>query len=136
MNARLARVVIIPALLTCALLLAGGCGEDKAQQQAALAEASANLQPDDSELAAIYARSCRSCHTLASTGAPLTGDSAAWQLRLAKGMPQLLNSVVNGFGGMPPFGLCMDCDAAQFEALINFMAQPASAQSGASEAGK
>jgi cytochrome c5 len=41
---------------------------------------------------------------------------------MAKGMDTLVDNVVNGFGGMPPFGLCMDCDVAQFEALINFMA--------------
>jgi cytochrome c5 len=42
---------------------------------------------------------------------------------MAKGMDSLVDNVVNGFGGMPPFGLCMDCDALQFEALIQFMAQ-------------
>jgi cytochrome c5 len=43
---------------------------------------------------------------------------------MGKGMDVLVNSVVNGFGGMPPFGLCMDCDERQFEALIQFMANP------------
>ena len=42
-------------------------------------------------------------------------------------MNVLLDNVINGYGGMPPFGLCMDCDAAQFEALIRFMAEPAQA---------
>jgi cytochrome c5 len=37
-------------------------------------------------------------------------------------MDAMVGSVVNGFGGMPPFGLCMDCSAEQFEALIQFMA--------------
>ena len=41
---------------------------------------------------------------------------------MEKGINTLLDNVVNGFGGMPPFGLCMDCDADQFEALILFMA--------------
>ena len=41
---------------------------------------------------------------------------------MGKGMDVLVDNVVNGFGGMPPFGLCMDCDAAQFDALIRFMA--------------
>jgi cytochrome c5 len=83
---------------------------------------SATLLPQDPEIAAIYQRSCRSCHTVATTGAPLVGDTAAWAPRMDKGMDELLNSVVNGFGGMPPFGLCMDCSAEQFEALIQFMA--------------
>jgi cytochrome c5 len=41
---------------------------------------------------------------------------------MAKGINTLLDNVVNGYGGMPPLGLCMDCDADQFEALIVFMA--------------
>ena len=41
-----------------------------------------------------------------------------------KGINVLLDNVINGYGGMPPFGLCMDCDAAQFEGLIRFMAKP------------
>jgi cytochrome c5 len=83
---------------------------------------SRSLQPADPELAAVYQRSCASCHTVAATGSPLTGDTQAWQPRTAKGMDTLVDNVVNGYGGMPPFGLCMDCDAAQFEALIQFMA--------------
>jgi cytochrome c5 len=41
---------------------------------------------------------------------------------MEKGMSVMVDSVVNGSGGMPPFGLCMDCSAEQFEALIQFMA--------------
>ena len=94
-----------------------------AQRNEGISEADSKLlRPADAELSAIYDRSCRSCHTLASTGSPLTGDSAAWAPRLDKGMEQLLDNVINGFGGMPPLGLCMDCNAEQFEALINFMA--------------
>jgi len=59
---------------------------------------------------------------MAATGAPLTGDKSAWAPRVDKGMDVLLGSVVNGFGGMPPFGLCMDCSTEQFTALIQFMA--------------
>jgi hypothetical protein len=50
------------------------------------------------------------------------GDKAAWAPRMDKDMSVLVDNVVNGFGGMPPFGLCMDCSAEQFEALIEFMA--------------
>ena len=74
-------------------------------------------------MAAIYNRSCRNCHTIAATGAPLTGDSAAWSIRMEKGLDVLADNVVNGFGGMPPFGLCMDCNLEDFEALIVFMDQ-------------
>ena len=62
---------------------------------------------------------------MAATGAPLTGDEKAWMLRYEKGMPLLVDNVINGFGGMPALGLCMDCSADEFEALIAFMAEPA-----------
>lgn len=105
---------LIMALSLC------GCGE---QSAGAGSEAeSRQLQAADPVIAAIYDRSCRSCHTVAATGAPLTGDHTAWTPRLEKGMSTLVDSVINGFGGMPPLGLCMDCDVQQFEALIQFMA--------------
>jgi cytochrome c5 len=112
---------IAAALIAVGTTMLGGCGEGPAAPPAA-EQASRALQPQDAALAAIYRRSCASCHTVAATGAPLTGDSATWSPRMAKGMDALVDNVVNGFGGMPPFGLCMDCDAAQFEALIRFMA--------------
>ena len=112
-----------PAALLAAALLAA-CARDGADGPGKpSAEAAARaLVPADPALADIYNRSCRSCHTIAATRAPLTGDAAAWNTRLEKGMDVLVDNVVAGFGGMPPFGLCMDCDAQQFEDLILFMA--------------
>lgn len=98
-----------------------GCDTGPNQQQK-LATALA-LTPDNPEINEIYQRTCKACHTQLATGAPLTGDKTAWAERLEKGQAVLLNSVIEGAGGMPPFGLCMECDAEQFEALINFMAQ-------------
>lgn len=103
------------------MLFLAGCGEGPAPAPAAEA-ASRALQPQNPALAAVYQRSCASCHTVAATGAPLTGDSVAWSPRMAKGMDVLVDNVVNGYRGMPPFGMCMDCDAVQFEGLIRFMA--------------
>ncbi len=109
-------------LLVLVLCTLAACNDDGASGQASAEISSRNLAPADEQLAAIYNRSCRSCHTVAATGSPLTGDTAAWEARMEKGMSTLVDNVVNGFGGMPPFGLCMDCDAEQFEALIHFMA--------------
>lgn len=110
--------------LACLLALAG-CGDPGAGTGAgaSVEVASRSLVPADEDIAAIYNRSCRSCHTVAATQAPLTGDKAAWAPRMEKGLDTLVNSVVDGFGGMPPFGLCMACDVEQFEALILFMAE-------------
>ena len=104
------------------VMVLSGCGKPSPVATPGSEAGSQNLRPQDPDLAAIYERSCRSCHTVAATGAPLTGDKAAWAPRMDKGMEALLGSVVNGFGGMPPFGLCMDCSAEQFQALIQFMA--------------
>jgi len=97
------------------------CGEQSTSTDAGAEAASRALTPGDPVIAAIYERSCRNCHAIAATGAPLTGDAPAWAPRMNKGMDTLVDNVVNGFGGMPPFGLCMDCNVEQFEALIQFM---------------
>lgn len=99
-----------------------GCEDDKASRAELAARAMA-LSPSDVALKEIYERSCKTCHAVAETGAPLTGDAAGWQPRMAQGMDKMVDHVIAGFGGMPPFGLCMDCDAEQFEALIRFMAE-------------
>lgn len=108
----------------------GGPGGAGGNSTAASEIASRELTPSDPAVAAIYNRSCRNCHTIAATGAPLTGDSMTWAKRMSKGRETLVNNVVNGFGGMPPFGMCMDCDLEQFEALIDFMASPADKDQG------
>lgn len=111
--------LVIAALLTFSITL-GGCGGGESPLKAKEAT-SRTLQPADAELAAIYNRSCRSCHTIAATRSPLTGDTDAWAMRMQKGMDVLVNNVISGIGGMPPYGLCMDCSADEFEALIEFM---------------
>jgi len=111
-------------------LMLGACGDNSSGTNNATGKVaeqhSRTLTPDNTSLKNTYNRSCRNCHTIAATGAPLTGDAAGWAPRMGKGMGVLLNNVVNGFGGMPPFGMCMDCDADQFEALIQFMASAVS----------
>ncbi|MEO4047052.1 c-type cytochrome [Pseudomonas sp. CAU 1711] len=108
------------ALGLCALL--AGCGEEEGVQ-ARLADAQA--LPADAALAQLYASSCRQCHANPAAGAPLTGDALAWAPRLAKGMETLLEHSINGFQGMPPMGLCMQCSEEQFRALIGFMSNAA-----------
>ena len=54
---------------------------------------------------------------------PKKGDKAAWEPRLAKGMDTLVQSVTNGLNAMPPKGLCMDCSAEDYKAVIQWMSQ-------------
>ena len=75
-----------------------------------------------------YQTSCFACHATGAAGAPLAHDAAVWQPRMAQGMPTLLLHVKNGFNAMPPKGMCVDCTDADYTALIEFMAAPASAK--------
>lgn len=109
-------------ILLVALTSLVACGDVEGPERGIDEQTSRAAVPEDPELAKIYNRSCRNCHTVAATRAPLTGDTAAWSALMDKGMDVLVANVVNGIGGMPPFGLCMSCDADDFEALIRFMA--------------
>lgn len=79
--------------------------------------------PKDTELAAIYDRSCRSCHGLDGLGAPLTGHTADWAARerARGGFDALVTSAREGYEEMPAMGLCNDCSYQQFADLITFM---------------
>ncbi|MDE2410559.1 MAG: cytochrome c5 family protein [Sphingomonadales bacterium] len=83
---------------------------------------SAALKPANAKLAGLYEQACKSCHTVADTGAPLTGDRTKWDPRWAKGEEALLNSAVQGFRGMPAGGQCFACTPNDYRGLIRFMA--------------
>lgn len=84
--------------------------------------AAATAMPADPALAQVYDASCKLCHANPAAGAPLAGDKAAWSPRVAQGADTLLDHSINGYNGMPPMGLCMQCSEEQFLALISFMA--------------
>ncbi|MFT5033117.1 MAG: cytochrome c5 [Bermanella sp.] len=102
-------------------LLAACSGDTDNSSAVAAKPSSKKSMPDDPDLASLYTQSCFSCHGTGAGGAPRTGNASAWQPRLDKGMDTLLDHTINGFRGMPPLGMCMDCDEAQFSALIEFM---------------
>lgn len=83
---------------------------------------SAALAPRDARLARLYASSCKACHTVPETRAPLAGDRTQWDPRWAKGEDALLGEVQVGFGSMPAGGLCDACSDQDLAALIRFMA--------------
>lgn len=70
-----------------------------------------------------FAKTCNVCHASGAAGAPKIGDAAVWSDRLSKagGIDGLVASVVNGKGAMPPKGLCYDCSADDYKAMINHM---------------
>ena len=72
---------------------------------------------------AVYAKACAACHNGQLPMAPKRGDKAAWAPRVAKGMDALVLSVTNGLNAMPPRGLCMDCSAEDYQAVIKLMSE-------------
>ncbi len=75
------------------------------------------------EVADRYNRTCAVCHASGAAGAPKTGVPAEWEARIAKGMDVMVNSVDKGMNAMPPKGMCFDCSADDFKALIAYMAK-------------
>ena len=69
-----------------------------------------------------YNKSCAACHANGAAGAPKTGVEADWAPRMEKGMDTLVASVTDGMGAMPAKGMCYDCSADDYKAMIEYMA--------------
>lgn len=72
---------------------------------------------------AMYNRVCAACHAGQLPTAPERGDQAAWAPRLAQGMDTLVQHVTQGFKAMPSRGLCMECRAEDYQAIIILMSE-------------
>lgn len=72
----------------------------------------------------VFSRSCQMCHNGQLPMAPKKGDAEAWKPRLAQGKDVLVKHVTEGFSSMPPRGLCMDCTAEDYAAVIDWMSKP------------
>ena len=108
-------ILVLPALLLAAC-------QSQQPAKSLTPEESAALKPANPRLAGLYEQSCKTCHTVADTGAPLTGDRTKWDARWAKGEPTLLKSAISGVNGMPAGGQCFSCTPDDYRALIRFMA--------------
>jgi cytochrome c5 len=71
----------------------------------------------------VYQAKCTVCHATGAAGAPKVGAASDWAPRLAKGMDVLYASATNGFLGMPPKGLCMDCSDDELKASVDYMVE-------------
>lgn len=110
------------AIITIAIFALAGCGKQEAPPKPLTPAQSAALAPADPHLAKLYAGSCKACHTVRDSLAPLAGDRTMWDPRWAKGEDVLLASAIQGKGGMPAGGQCFECTPADLKALIRFMA--------------
>lgn len=109
-------------LLLSTIILLSGCFSTETPPKPLTAEQSAALSPKDARLASLYAGSCKGCHTVKDSQAPLTGDRTQWDPRWAKGADALLTSALQGKGRMPAGGQCFECSPADLTNLIAFIA--------------
>ena len=76
---------------------------------------------------AIYTSSCAPCHADGLGGAPIVGDSADWETRVAKGMRKVRENGINGFEGatglMPPKGGRTDLSDEEINSLVDYMVE-------------
>ncbi|MFZ4550412.1 MAG: c-type cytochrome [Aquabacterium sp.] len=112
------RAIVLSGMLAVGLL--GGCQDKPVEPSAEDLQRAEQARPTDLRLAAIYDRSCVTCHGTRSA-APLAGFEPAWRPRLKQGPQVLLQHAREGFNGMPAKGLCADCTDDDLQALIAFM---------------
>ena len=78
----------IRLFLPCLLLVMAACARSGGTDAAPTVTAAAAANPPATtaralppDLQAVYDRSCKSCHSIPATGAPQSGDVAAWAPR-------------------------------------------------------
>ena len=64
---------------------------------------------------------CFACHATGVSDAPLLGDVAQWEPRIAKGMDVLMDSTLNGLNAMPARGTCVNCSDEELQAAVEHM---------------
>jgi len=69
----------------------------------------------------IYRQACAYCHDRGVANAPKTGDVAAWDARLAKGMEAVYSIAIKGKGAMPPRGGNPSLSDADVNAAVDYM---------------
>ena len=73
----------------------------------------------------VYNSACIACHMTGAGGAPLLGDVAAWEERVAQGNPLLVQRAVEGYIGeigiMPAKGGRLDLSDEEVENAVAYM---------------
>lgn len=73
----------------------------------------------------VYDSSCFACHGTGAAGAPMLGDKAAWNDRVAQGFDVLLQHSIDGFAGstgfMPARGTCGNCSDEELGKAVQYM---------------
>ena len=75
----------------------------------------------DFDPAGAYQANCFACHGTGAAGAPMLGDSEAWDTRMEKGMEAVMANAINGIGAMPARGICMSCSDDDLQLVVEYM---------------
>ncbi len=70
---------------------------------------------------AVYNQACVICHGAGIAGAPLFGDAAVWEPRMAQGMDLLNEHAIKGFNAMPAKGGYMNLSDQNVIDAVQFM---------------
>ncbi len=97
-----------------------------AEQKSTAMEQAKEQTPAESTAAgdqgkAVYQNTCASCHETGVSGAPKIGDKTAWDSLIAKGKDQLVQSVINGKGAMPPKAGNPGLSEEEIRAAVDYM---------------
>lgn len=73
----------------------------------------------------VYNEACIACHGSGIGGAPIVGDAAAWEPRIAQGTATLYRHAIEGYTGsagyMPPKGGRLDLSDEEVESAVDYM---------------
>lgn len=110
---------------------AGGGAQATGQQEAADQGAASDegKAADEGEEAAAadgvgketYTKACNACHGTGAAGAPVLGNQAQWENRIAKGMETLYDHSINGFNAMPAKGGWANLSNEEVKAAVDYM---------------
>lgn len=92
-----------------------------AQAQVAPVQATAAAPAAQDVGSRVYASICQACHMTGAAGAPVVGNAAAWEPRVAQGMDVLYASSLQGKGAMPPKGGNPSLSDAEVRAAVDYM---------------
>ncbi len=100
---------------------AGGDSGQAGQQAVATEGEEEDLAAAAGAGADTYAKACNACHGTGAAGAPITGNAAQWESRIAKGMDTLYDHSINGFNAMPAKGGWANLSNDEVKAAVDYM---------------
>ena len=87
----------------------------------AQAAAAVDAELDVAKGKELYGQVCVACHSTGAAAAPILGDKAAWEPRIAQGMDTLIQHAVGGLNAMPPKGGAMHLSDSEIANIVGYI---------------